>query len=93
MQCHLEQRYSVKFCVKLKKTATQTFHTIQKDYQEEAMSRAMVFMWHKRFENGQEDVEDDKRAGRPSTSRTEENLINVRELLSTDHRTVVLVLY
>jgi hypothetical protein len=44
MQRHLEQRYSVKFCVKLKKTATQTFRMIQEDYQEEVMSRGMVFM-------------------------------------------------
>ncbi len=75
-----------KVLCKTEETATQTFRMIQEDYQEEAMSRAMVFMWRKRFENGREDVEDDNRTGRPSTSRTEENLLNLRELLSTDHR-------
>ena len=86
MQRHLDQRYSMKFCAKLNKTATQTFGMIQETYKEEAMSRAMVFMWHKRFKEGRKDFEDDDRAGRPSTSRTDENVVKVRELLNNDRR-------
>src|SRR5215510_13453377 len=86
MHRHLEQRYSIKFCAKLNKTATETFGMIQEAYKEEAMSRAMVCMWHKRFKYGRKDIEDDDRAGRPSTSRTHENLVKVRELLNTDRR-------
>lgn len=37
-----------------------------------AMSRARVFEWYNRFKNGREDVEDDERPGRPSTSVTDD---------------------
>jgi hypothetical protein len=37
------------------------------------LSRTRVFEWHKRFMGGREEVEDDERPGRPSTSKTEEN--------------------
>ena len=86
MQRHLEQRYSIKFCVKLDKTATETFNMIQLAHKEVAMSRAMVFMWHKRFKDGREDVGDDERSGRPSTSRNDENLAKVRQVLNSDRR-------
>ncbi|XP_029171344.1 protein GVQW3-like [Nylanderia fulva] len=88
MQRHLEQRYLIKFCAKLNKTATETFGMIQEAYKEEAMSRAMVFMWHKRLKDGREDVDDDDRAGRLSTSRTHENLVKVRtsDLLTSASR-------
>lgn len=84
MQRLLEQRCSIKFCVKLKKTGMETFKMIKEAYKEDAMSRAMVFMWHKRFKDGREDVEDDERSGRPSTSRTDENLAKVRQVLNSD---------
>ena len=86
------QRYSIKFCAKLNKTATETFGMIQEAYKEEAMSRAMVFMWHKRFKDGCKNVEDDDRAERPSTSRNNENLVKVCELLNTDRRLSVKLL-
>ncbi|GFV01263.1 histone-lysine n-methyltransferase setmar-like protein [Trichonephila clavipes] len=38
------------------------------------------------FKEGRESVEDDPRAGRPSTSRTAENKQRVRHLLNTDRR-------
>lgn len=86
MQRHLEQRYSVKLCVKLRKIAIETFCIIQETYEEEAVSRTMVFVRRKRFENGCEDVKDDNRVERHSTSRTVENVVLLRELLNTDRR-------
>jgi hypothetical protein len=38
------------------------------------MSRMQVFEWHKRFRKDCEEVEDDERPGRPSTSKTKENV-------------------
>jgi len=43
------------------------------------MSRSRVFEWHKRFQEGREDVEVDSKSGRPSTSRTSENIQPVTE--------------
>jgi hypothetical protein len=37
-----------------------------------------VFRWHKSFSEGQEQVKDEPRAGRPSTSETEDNVEKVR---------------
>lgn len=76
----------IKFCVKLGKNGAETLQLLQQVYKEDAMSRAMVFMWHKRFKHGREDVEDDDRAGRASTSRNEENLAKVQEVLNSDRR-------
>jgi hypothetical protein len=41
-----EQRAVIGFCVKLKKTATETFEMLQSVYSEECLLRANVFEWH-----------------------------------------------
>jgi len=43
------------------------------------MSRTCLFEWHRKFKEGREEVEDDHRIGRLSTSRTEENVQSVRK--------------
>jgi len=45
-----------------------------------------VFKWHKLFKDGRESVEDESRAGRPLTSRTDNNVQRVREVLNSDRR-------
>jgi hypothetical protein len=45
----MEQRAAIKFCVKLKKTATETFEMLKNMHGEECLSRVRVFEWHKRF--------------------------------------------
>ena len=59
----LEQRINLKFLVKLGKTATESLEMLKQVYGDEALSRARVFDWHKRFKEGQEEVEDDARSG------------------------------
>jgi len=63
-----EQSYAIKVCVKLGESATVTYEKLQKDYGENSLSRAQVFRWHKSFLEGREQVEEEPRAGRPSTS-------------------------
>jgi len=72
MQHSVDQRYAIKFCVKLEKSATQTLAMIQKAYGKNALLKAQVFRWHKAFRKGREDVEDEQRIGRPSRSHTSE---------------------
>ena len=50
MQENIEQRYAIKFCVKLNKSAIETF---------DSLTEAMIFKWHKAFKEGRENVEDD----------------------------------
>ena len=53
------------------------------------MSRARVFEWLRRFKEGREDVEDDPRSGRLSTSTTEKNVEIVRQKVLGDRRLTV----
>jgi hypothetical protein len=56
----IEQRVNIKFFVKLKKTPTETFCVLREVYGKDALSKARVFAWHKRFSEGIEDVEDEE---------------------------------
>lgn len=82
----IEQRVNVKFLVKLGKSATETYSLLQQVYREECMSRTRVFEWHKRFKEGREDIEDDPRPGRPSTSKTDENIEKIGKVIREDRR-------
>ncbi|XP_006141073.1 protein GVQW3 [Tupaia chinensis] len=86
---YLEQRISIKFCVKLNKSASETHHLLKEAYGDEVMSRARVFDWHKRFKEGREDVRDDARSGRPVTHRTDENIQKVKELVCSNRQLTV----
>ena len=43
MQENIEQRYAIKFCVKLNKPATETFASLTEAYGDATLSRTMVF--------------------------------------------------
>ena len=82
----IEQRINLKFLVRLEKSPTETFNSLQEVYGDATMSRTRIFEWHKRF---REDVEDDPRSGKPTTSRTNENVERVREKVRNDRRLTV----
>ncbi|KAM9767815.1 LOW QUALITY PROTEIN: protein GVQW3 [Dama dama] len=86
---YLEQRISIKFCVKLNKSASETHHLLKEAYGNEVMSRARVFDWHKRFKEGREDIRDDARSGRPVTHRTDENIKKVKDLVCSNRQLTV----
>ena len=53
------------------------------------MSKTRLFEWHRRYKEGREEVKDDHKSGRPSTSRTDENVQRVRQKVRSDcHLTV-----
>ena len=68
----LEERYAIKFCFKLGKTATETYGMFQTAYGPSCMNRSSVFQWHKRFKEGRDSVRDDERCGRSREVRTSE---------------------
>jgi hypothetical protein len=49
----MEQRAAITFCVKSKKTATETFEMFKSAHGEECLSRTNVFEWHKVFKESQ----------------------------------------
>ena len=58
----------MKFCVKLGKSATETFSMLSTAYGDVAMKRIACFKWHEHFKGGLQSIDDDKRPGRPSMS-------------------------
>lgn len=84
-----EQRTNLKFLVRLGKTPSQALEMLKQVYGDNAMSRTRVFEWHKRFKEGHEEVEDDSRSGRPSSSRTEVNVKRVTQIERGDRRLTV----
>ena len=68
----LEEQYSIKFCFKLGKNATETYGMLQTAFQPSCMNRALVFEWHKRFKEGRESVRDVERCGRSKQVNTPE---------------------
>lgn len=86
MDLKLQQRSSIRFCVLLKKSGTETLQMIQEAYGDQALSKTRVFEWHKKFKDGQESLEDAPRAGRPSTSKTDVNRNTIDAMLQEDRR-------
>ena len=62
---------------------------LQQVYQEQTLSHSTVFLWHKRLKERREDVEDDPKVGRPSTSRNETNLKLVKKMVGGDRQLTV----
>jgi hypothetical protein len=52
MQENIEQRYTIKFCVKLNKSAIETFASLTEAYGDATLSRTVVFKRHKAFKDG-----------------------------------------
>jgi len=48
-----------------------------------------VYKWFERFRNGCESAEDEEGSGRPSTSKTQENVERVREMVRSNMRLTI----
>ena len=84
-----EQRAAVKFCFLLGKTAAETVAMLQTAYKDVAMSKTQVYEWFACFKNGQMSLEYQPCSGRPSTSRTDENITKIHELIMEDHHRTI----
>jgi len=58
-------------------------------YGDNAMKKTAVYKWVKRFSEGRESVTNEERSGRPATSRTEENIAKVRQIMCENRRMTV----
>ena len=58
-------------------------------YGEATLDRSNVYRWYKMFSEGREDVNDEERAGRPSTSTTDENIDEVKKIVLVNRRITV----
>jgi len=83
---NVEKLVNVKFCVKLGKSATETHDLLKKFYGDECLYRTQVFEWFKRFKEGREELGDDRRPDRPSTSKTHANIEKVGATVPQNRR-------
>jgi len=74
LSVNVEHRFNVKFCMKLGISATETYDLLKKAYDDECLYCTQVFEWFKRFKEGREEIGDDQRPGRSSTSKTDANI-------------------
>ena len=62
----------------------ETTGTIQQVFGDDAMDITQIKEWYNRFKDGRMSVESDARSGRPSTSRDDELINQVRTLVTQD---------
>ena len=58
-------------------------------YGNAAVNMRMVYKWFERFRNGCESVEVEERSGRSSTSKTQENVKRVSEMIRSNKRLTI----
>ena len=88
-----EQRIGKKFCFKLQKRVKETHEMLKLVYGDAAVTRKTVYKWFEQFHNGCELVEDEERSGCPSTSKTQENVERVSEMIRSNRRLTIREIY
>ena len=79
-----EQCINMKFCFKLQKSAEETHEMLKLVYGDATVTIKTVYKWFERFRNGCESVEGEERWGRPSTSKTQENVERVSKTIRSN---------
>ncbi|UYV70083.1 hypothetical protein LAZ67_7001725 [Cordylochernes scorpioides] len=85
----MDQRTCIKFCVKNEIKCADAFRMLTVAYGEATLDRNNVYRWYKMFSEGREDVNDEERAGRPSTSTTDEKINEVEKMILANRRITV----
>ena len=88
-ELELEQRTNIKFLVKLGKSGNEIREMLVQVYWDNSMKKTAVYKWVKRFSEGRESVTDERSSGRSATSRTEENITKVRQIVRENRRLTV----
>ena len=79
-----EWRAFVKFSVKLNRSPTDIISDLKEVMGDNAPHNATIYRWIERFRAGNQSCEDEARSGRPKSSRTDENVATVQQLITTD---------
>jgi len=72
---------NIKLLVKLGKSGNEIREMLVQVYGDNAMKKTAVYKWVKCFSEGRESVTDEERSGWPATSRTEENISKVCQIV------------
>ncbi len=69
----LEQRAILKFNARMNKSFTECFNDMKHVYGD-SLKRSTVYFWFKKFKDSRDSIEDDKKIGRPTTSRSPDSI-------------------
>ncbi|KYM82852.1 Cytochrome b [Atta colombica] len=89
MELNLQQRVCIKFCIKNVFIGVKTLEMLGNCFGSNTLKKTAVYEWHKRFKSGRESVEYDECSGKPSTSKTDENINKVREMLINNRKLII----
>lgn len=89
MELNLQQRVCIKFCVKNGFNGATTLKMLEKSFGNDTLKKTVVYQWHERFRSGRESVNDDERSGRPSTSKTDENIDKIKDWMTVDRKLTI----
>ena len=78
---NLEIRANIKFLTKLGWKSSQVIDSLHQVHGDSVPHRTTIFRWIKRFKEGQDDLKDKSREGRPSTSTSDKNVKAVQNLV------------
>ncbi|UYV75070.1 hypothetical protein LAZ67_12002351 [Cordylochernes scorpioides] len=88
---HMKKIHSLyqNLCEKNEIKCADAFLMLTVAYGEATLDRSNVYRWYKMFSEGREDVNDEERAGRPSTSATDEQINEVEKMILANRRIIV----
>ena len=84
-----DQRTCIKFCFQLGKTSSETIQMMQMAFGNGCISKTRIKEWYNRFKGGRTSVDSDSRSGRPSMTKTLDNIERVRLAIEGDRRLTV----
>ena len=76
-----EKRTNINFLVNLRKSGNEIREMLLQVCGDNAMKKTLVYKWVKGFSEGRKGVTDEERSGRCATSRTEEYIANIRQIV------------
>ena len=85
----MDQRICIEFCVKNGIKCSKTLKMLKVTYGECTVSPKSVYKWYKLFTERREEVNDDARPERPSTSTTSENTEAVKKIVMENRRITI----
>ena len=85
----MERRIVLKFLVKLRKSLIECLKRLAAVLGKNVVARTQIFEWHKSFQNVREKGEDDFKSGRHSTSKPDNIIARVKQLVWNDQRLTV----
>ena len=85
----LEQRYCIKFCLKLGDSQVETIPKIHTVFGDDAMGITQITEWYNRFIGGRTSVESEPRSDRPSICRNDQVINKVNAVVMRDRRLTI----